>query len=113
MSTPKAARSSSSRPPLDKAAFAGLEPWLAAELGAEQVTIADAELLAGGAVQQNWRLDVAVTGGPRSGSHAWVLRTDAAASLDVSLDRLSEYRCIEAAHAAGVMVAEPSCGISR
>ncbi|MEZ5857032.1 MAG: phosphotransferase family protein [Hyphomicrobiaceae bacterium] len=107
MSKPNVAASTPARAPLDKAAFVQLQPWLARELGADRVEVVDAVLLAGGAVQQNWRLDVQVTGGPRSGQHAWVLRTDAAASLDVSLDRLSEFRCIEVAHAAGVKVAEP------
>ncbi len=84
-----------------------LAGWLQSTLGAERVHIAQAALLAGGAVQQNWRLDVEVTGGPRAGKHAWVLRTNAAASLDVSLDRVAEFRCIEAAHKRGVRVAEP------
>lgn len=96
-----------SRQPLAAASFKSLETWLGSELGADQVAVTGASLLAGGAVQQNWRLDVEVTGGGRAGRHAWVLRTDAAASLDVSLDRLSEFRCIEAAHKAGVRVAEP------
>jgi len=96
-----------SRAPLEPADFAKLEPWLTQEIGAERVAISNAALLAGGAVQQNWRLSVDVTGGPRGGSHEWVLRTDAAASLDVSLDRTSEFRCIEAAYRAGVKVAEP------
>jgi aminoglycoside phosphotransferase (APT) family kinase protein len=95
------------RQPLEAASFDALAPWLANEIGAERVTIRHAALLAGGAVQQNWRLDVEVTGGPRAGTHGWVLRTDADASLDVSLDRVSEFRCIEAAFAAGVKVAEP------
>ena len=95
------------RPPLDAERIRALEPWLAAELGAARVAVQEAKLLAGGAVQQNWRLDVEVEGGARAGRQAWVLRTDAAASLDVSLDRISEFRCIEAAHRAGVKVAEP------
>jgi len=95
------------REQLGPQSFAALVPWLTRELGAEVLDIVDAALLAGGAVQQNWRLDVAVAGGPHDGRHAWVLRTDAAASLDVSLDRISEFRCIEAAHRAGVRVATP------
>jgi aminoglycoside phosphotransferase (APT) family kinase protein len=98
---------SGARPPLDASRIQALAPWLAGTVGAARVDIVGASLLTGGAVQQNWRLDVIVEGGPRSGSNAWVLRTDAAASLDVSLDRLSEFRCIEAAFAAGVRVAEP------
>ncbi|MDX2154952.1 MAG: phosphotransferase family protein [Hyphomicrobiaceae bacterium] len=107
LTDPQSSAGATVRAPLEPTSFAALCPWLAAEIGAERVEIANAALLAGGAVQQNWRLDVAATGGPRDGTHAWVLRTDAAASLDVSLDRLSEFRCIEAAHRAGVMVAEP------
>ena len=95
------------RAPLDEARIKMLEPWIAQQIGAERVAVREAALLAGGAVQQNWRLDVEVAGGPRAGLHAWVLRTDAAASLDVSLDRVAEFRCIEAAHKAGVRVAEP------
>lgn len=95
------------RTPLERASFVNLTPWLAAEIGASSVDVVDASLLAGGAVQQNWRLDVDVKGGARSGRHGWVLRTDADASLTVSLDRMSEFRCIEVAHKAGVKVAEP------
>ena len=36
-----------------------------------------------------------------------MLRTDAAARLKVSLDRVAEFRCIAAAHRAGIKVAEP------
>ncbi|MEZ5818963.1 MAG: phosphotransferase family protein [Hyphomicrobiaceae bacterium] len=107
MPSPKDVQQSTAREPLGPDSFAALEPWLAHELGAQRVAIVGAALLAGGAVQQNWRLDVEVTGGRRDGHHAWVLRTDAAASLDVSLDRVSEFRCIEVAHKAGVKVAEP------
>ena len=91
----------------DEARRHALAGWLAGELGAAAVSIREAQLLAGGAVQQNWRLDVAVDGGARAGSHTWVLRTDAAARLAVSLDRVAELRTIAAAHAAGVKVAEP------
>ncbi|MFV0296355.1 MAG: phosphotransferase family protein [Hyphomicrobiaceae bacterium] len=107
MSSSSKAAEATARPPLEKAGFEALVPWLTTAVGADKLAIVDATLLAGGAVQQNWRLDVEVTGGPRSGRQSWVLRTDAAASLDVSLDRMSEFRCIEAAHHAGVRVAEP------
>ena len=84
-----------------------LGPWLAQATSAEHLVVERASLMSGGAVQQNWRLDVTVTGGPLTGTHAWVLRTDAAAPLSVSLDRVAEFRCIEAAQAAGVKVARP------
>lgn len=92
---------------LDPARLGPLEAWLARTLGADKVVIGEAALLAGGAVQENWRLAAEVQGGPRAGRHAWVLRTDAAARLGLSLDRATEFRCIEVAHAAGVAVAEP------
>ena len=92
---------------LDQSGLEILEPWLAQEIGANGARITAAELLTGGAVQENWRIDVTVDGGTRAGPHRWVLRTDAAARLDLSLDRVAEFRCIEAAHKAGAKVAEP------
>lgn len=92
---------------LDETSLAQLGPWLQGEIGATAVKITAAELLAGGAVQENWRIDVAVEGGRHAGARSWVVRTDAAARLGVSLDRVAEYRCIEAARNAGVKVAEP------
>ncbi|HRD75728.1 MAG TPA: phosphotransferase family protein [Hyphomicrobiaceae bacterium] len=92
---------------LDQAKLPALAAWLCPTIAAEHVAITDASLLGGGAVQENWRLDVEVTGGPRAGRHHWVLRTDAAARLSMSLGRPEEFRCIAAAFRAGVKVAEP------
>lgn len=93
--------------PLESAAYADLERWAAAELGANRVEIARAERLSGGAVQQNWRIDALVEGGTYDGARRWVLRTDAEASLAVSLDRTAEFGVVSAAYAAGVKVAVP------
>ncbi len=93
--------------PLAGGAFSALETWLAETLGARRVEIARAEKLSGGAVQENWRIDALVEGGDHEGAQRWVLRTDAAASLVVSLDRTSEFGVLSAAHDAGVKVAEP------
>jgi len=92
---------------LDPSNVAPLTTWLAASLGAENVEIVGASLLSGGAVQENWSIDVAVTGGPMAGRQAWVLRTDAAARIALSRDRASKFAVIAAAHKAGVPVAEP------
>jgi aminoglycoside phosphotransferase (APT) family kinase protein len=103
----------SSRPrTLDPGNLDPLARWLAGAVGAERVDISRAELLSGGAVQENWRIDVVIDGGPRVGTHSLVLRTDAAARLSMSLDRPRELACIRAAHEAGVRVAEPiaECG---
>ncbi len=92
---------------LDPQNLAGLEAWLKTTLAAGTVRITAADLLTGGAVQENWRIDAVIEGGPRAGTHAWVLRTDAVARLAVSLDRTAEYSVLAAAYAAGVKVAEP------
>jgi aminoglycoside phosphotransferase (APT) family kinase protein len=81
----------------------GLEAWLRQALGVQQLRIADAQLLSGGAVQENWRLTVEQDGNLQH----WVLRTDANQRLSLSLDRASEFQVIEAAFAGGVAVAEP------
>ena len=97
---------------LDPGNLDPLARWLANAVGARGVEIARAERLSGGAVQENWRIDVVIDGGSRSGAHSLVLRTDAVARLPMSLDRPREFACIRAAHEAGVMVAEPiaECG---
>jgi aminoglycoside phosphotransferase (APT) family kinase protein len=92
---------------LDPGNLDPLARWLAGAVGARSVEIARAERLSGGAVQENWRIDVVVDGGPRAGAHSLVLRTDAVARLPMSLDRPRELACIRAAHQAGVTVAEP------
>jgi aminoglycoside phosphotransferase (APT) family kinase protein len=84
-----------------------LEPELARQIGAGRVSIVSATRLAGGAVQENWRLEAEVEGGARAGRNAWVLRTDADARIAVSLDRNAEAQVVRAAWAAGVKVAEP------
>ncbi len=83
-----------------------LSAWLSQAL-AGSVAVTAAFLLGGGAVQENWRIDVQVDGGPRAGSHTWVMRTDAAQRLSLSLDREAEFAVLKAAHASGVPVAEP------
>jgi aminoglycoside phosphotransferase (APT) family kinase protein len=97
---------------LDPGNLDPLARWLAQAVGARRVEIARAERLSGGAVQENWRIDVVIDGGSRAGAHSLVLRTDAVARLPMSLDRPREFACIRAAHEAGVMVAEPiaECG---
>lgn len=87
--------------------FTQLEQWAVKELNATRVEVARAERLSGGAVQENWRVDALVEGGEQAGAQRWVLRTDAEASLMVSLDRTAEFGVVSVAHAAGVQVAAP------
>lgn len=92
---------------LDPDNLGPLQDWLAERLGADSVTIEDADLLSGGAIGENWRLNATVGGGPFAGSRGWVLRTDAASGMAMSHNRANEFACLEAAHKAGVRVPEP------
>lgn len=87
---------------MDEAARARLAAWLTAAAGAP-VGIESMALLSGGAIQQNWAMDVTRGGA----SERWVLRTDNAAVLAASLPRTTEYALLRAAFAAGATVPEP------
>jgi aminoglycoside phosphotransferase (APT) family kinase protein len=85
---------------MDEARRARLTAWLRAATGDAGLVIERMALLSGGAIQQNWALDV-------SGGREWVLRTDNAAKLAVSHGRAQEFALLRAAFAAGVTVPEP------
>ena len=86
---------------LSEASSPVLASWLATALGADEARIATLERLGGGAIQENWALDVELMGGSRAGHHALVLRTDAPTRVAVSWNRIQEYRILEAAHGWG------------
>ena len=84
-----------------------LERFVAARAGARAARISASERLRGGAIQQNYALDVEIDGGPLEGAHALVLRTDAPSQVDASLSRGEEFAVLEVAREAGVTVPEP------
>ena len=84
-----------------------LEAFLSAAAGAEAVDIVDARPLSGGAIQENWLLDLVIHGGPQSGNLEAVLRTDAASSIAASRSRAEEFALLTVARQAGVTVPEP------
>jgi len=86
---------------------AALEGFLAAAAGAEAVEIVDARPLTDGAIQENWLLDLQVSGGAQAGALEAVLRTDARSAVAVSRSRAEEFAVLSAAHRAGVTVPEP------
>lgn len=81
--------------------------FLTLALDATRVTIANLAKLGGGAIQENWALDVVVEGGPRAGSHDLVLRTNSPSGVAVSHSRADEFALLSAAHGARVTVPEP------
>ena len=88
-------------------ATAALERWLRTEAHARAVRVARYERLPGGAIQENFTLDVAIDGGPWHGAHAWVLRANARSAVAASLPRAQEFAVLRVAHASGVIAPEP------
>jgi aminoglycoside phosphotransferase (APT) family kinase protein len=86
---------------------ANLARFLADAAGAKSAQIVSAKPLSGGAVQENWSLDVSFFGGDLAGRQALVLRTDAPTGVSESHDRAEEFALLSAAHAAGITVPEP------
>ena len=84
-----------------------LQSWLATVAAAEKVEIETIKPLTGGAIQENWRVECAIDGGPHSGRQGFVIRSDAASSVDSSLPRSEEFKILCVAYSAGVTVPEP------
>lgn len=77
-----------------------------ARITGEQVEIADLSLIAGGASQETWRLDVRRPAGERL---PLILRRPLGGAIyDTSLDLHTEYRVHRAAHASGAPVPRPA-----
>ncbi len=74
---------------------------------AHRVRIERLQRLGGGAIQENYALDLEIEGGPQAGRQAWVLRTDSPSRLAISLSRAQEFAVLQAAFAAGAAVPEP------
>lgn len=91
----------------DPAARERLARFIAEASGARAVRIAHVEPLRGGAIQENWRVDIDCDGGTRPGPLPAVLRMDAPSRVEMSLRRDEEFAMLRLAHAAGVTVPQP------
>ncbi len=80
-----------------------LAAFIAAASGAHDVRIDRCERMSGGAIQENYALDVRVDGR----EERLVLRKDAPSRVTVSRTRVQEFALLRAAFAAGVSVPEP------
>jgi len=74
---------------------------------AKRVLIQARKRLSGGAIQENWRLDLLIEGGPWAGAQRWVLRSDALSALPASLNREQEFAVLQVVYQAGVKVPRP------
>ncbi len=92
---------------LPRSDLSALARFLAAASGARAVEISGLELLPGGAIQENWGLDVEFAGRRLAGTQRLVLRTDAATGVPSSLGRIEEFAVLKAVFAAGVSVPKP------
>jgi aminoglycoside phosphotransferase (APT) family kinase protein len=92
---------------IDASMAGDIARWLRGETGAENVHVTAFERLPGGAIQDNWTLDVEVDGGLWQGAHGFVLRTDALSGVSASLTRAAEFAVLRVAHGAGVIAPEP------
>lgn len=84
----------------------GLSDFIRQRTSSERVAV-HGHRLGGGAIQENHSLEVTVYGGPMAGAHRWVLRTDAPSGVAVSRSREQEFRLLELALKAGLVVPRP------
>jgi len=85
----------------------GVGEFLASVSACQRLEILGMHRLEGGAIQENYALDIEIEGGESEGKHSLVLRTDAPSRVHTSLSRGEEFAVLQAAHAAGVTVPEP------
>jgi aminoglycoside phosphotransferase (APT) family kinase protein len=81
--------------------------FIAEAAQASSATVAVKSRLGGGAIQDNWAIDIEIADGPQAGRYEAVLRGDAASAIGESWDRAREFALISAAHGAGMTVPEP------
>jgi aminoglycoside phosphotransferase (APT) family kinase protein len=87
----------------DSESRARLAAFIARAAGARSAVVVAIERMSGGAVQENWALDVELDGAVRH----WVLRTDAGAAVRESSTRAEEFAVLCAVRDAGVRAPEP------
>lgn len=75
--------------------------------GAQSAKVITFEKLSGGAIQDNFGLNLEIEGGEKSGLQNFVVRQDAPSGVAESLSRPEEFRVLETAFNAGVTVPKP------
>lgn len=92
---------------IDTNTISVLPLWLKNYFRADELSVTDVRVLEGGAVQENWSLDVVVDGGPNAGTHRWALRKQPPSPLIGSWSKNNEFAIIQAVYNAGVCVPQP------
>ena len=86
---------------------AAIEGFINRSGHAQESHIEQAQLLSGGAIQENWLIRVQIEGGPHAGLLEAVVRTDAPSGVSTSHSRAEEFALLKTVFAAGVTVPEP------
>lgn len=81
--------------------------FIARAAGASDAAVTVVGRLSGGAIQDNWAIDVEIADGAMAGLHEAVLRSDAASGIAESWPRAQEFALISAAYEMGVTVPQP------
>jgi aminoglycoside phosphotransferase (APT) family kinase protein len=85
-----------------------VEGFIVRAASADSVSITSSRILSGGAVQENWLLDLDIVGGAHAGRLECVLRCDSpTAGVAISHGRAQEFALLKTVFAAGVTVPEP------
>jgi aminoglycoside phosphotransferase (APT) family kinase protein len=93
---------------MDEISRMAVERFVTTAAGASSVAIVEARLLSGGAVQENWLVDLEIQDGPLSGRIECVLRCDSpTAGVAISHGRSQEFALLKTVFEAGVKVPEP------
>jgi len=93
--------------PLGEELAHGLGQFLSDVSGCDSLEIIALCRFAGGAVQENYALDVLFSGGSLSGRQELVLRADAPSGVAASRSRADEFAVLKVAFEAGLKVPEP------
>jgi aminoglycoside phosphotransferase (APT) family kinase protein len=91
----------------ETAAKQGLENFVARAASASSARIIAMRRLGGGAVSENWAVDMTIHGSRLAGEHALVVRADAQSRIAESLSRAEEFAVQRAAFLEGVAAPEP------
>lgn len=81
--------------------------WITKAAQANSIHIKNIKRMSGGAIQENWLIQLVVKGGPYSGAWDAVVRTDASSTIAFSHDRANEFAILKTVHYAGLMVPMP------
>jgi len=84
-----------------------LAAFISRAAGASDAAVTVVARLGGGAIQENWAIDVEIADGPMAGRHEAVLRSDAVSGIAESWPRAQEFALISAAYEIGMTVPQP------